>query len=169
MDTDCELSRRSARLRDEEGAGRNRVGAGGCYITCGYRRSERRIALLGSVDQPVESGTVAARRSVGAESLDRIVVRVHDVSDRIHRERQQQADEYSSQPGRRPAETTARQLEDGHIAEYLLMGDRRPSSCRASPEGPAGNPSRRAGPSRATGRSARKSGPAVSLEAGSVS
>ncbi len=56
----------------------------------------RRVALLGGIDQPVEGGTVAARRTMGAERFDRIVVLVDDVGDRIHRKRQQQADERSS-------------------------------------------------------------------------
>jgi hypothetical protein len=150
MDTDCELSRRSARLRGEAGVGRNRNGTGRCHITGGYQRSERRIALLGSVDQAVESGTVATRWSVRPECLDRIVVRVHDVGDRIHREGEQQADEHGSQPGGRPAERTARQLQDGHIAEYQVM-EPRALALLGSPEGLAGNQCRQASPSQATG------------------
>lgn len=96
MATDCELSRRAARLRGDGGAKGNRSIGNRRYISNDGDGGDRRIALFRGIDQPVEGGTVAARRTMGAECFDRIVVLVDDVGDRIHRKRQQQADERSS-------------------------------------------------------------------------
>jgi hypothetical protein len=55
---------------------------------------------------------------VSGECFDRIVVLMDDVGDRIHRERQQQADERSSQPcGWFPC-----QVENGHSAGWNIEG-----------------------------------------------
>lgn len=97
MTTDCELSRRAARLRGDGGAEGNSNVGNRRYISDDGDGGEGRVALLRGIDQPVEGGTVAARRTMGAERcFDRIVVLVNDVGDRIHRKRQQQADERSS-------------------------------------------------------------------------
>lgn len=96
MATDCELSRRRARLRGDGGAEGNGNFGDRCYISSHGDGRDRRKALLWGIDQAIERGTVAAGRTMSAECFDRIVVLVDDVGDRIHRERQQQADERSS-------------------------------------------------------------------------
>lgn len=97
METNCELSRRGARLRGDDGAERNRKFGNRCYISGEGDRADGCEALLGSIDEPVEGGTVTASRAMRAEGgFDRIVVLMHDMGDRIHRERQQQADEGDS-------------------------------------------------------------------------
>jgi hypothetical protein len=111
METNCELSRRAARLRGNERAESNATTGNRCYITGEHRGRDGGIALFGGIDQAVEGGTVTAGRAVRAEGgFDRIVVPVHDVSHRIHREREQQAGEEDSQPCGR----MACQVEDGH-------------------------------------------------------
>lgn len=116
MDADCELTRRCARLRGDAGAAGSRNVGSRRYVTSRDDRGLRRMALPGRIDQPVEGSAVAAGRAVGAESLHRIVVAMHDVGNGIRRERQQQADEHDSQPGGGPGNGCARQVENGHIA-----------------------------------------------------
>lgn len=96
MTTDCELSRRPARLRGDGGAEGNRNIGNRRYISNDGDGGDGREALFGSIDQPVEGGAVAASRAVGAKCFDGIVVLMDDVGDRIHRERQQHADERRS-------------------------------------------------------------------------
>ena len=88
-------------MRGDGGTEGNRNVGNWSYISSQGYGGDRRVALLGSIDQTVEGGTVAARRTVSAESFDRIVVLVDDVRDRVHRERQQHGDEQCSQPCRR--------------------------------------------------------------------
>lgn len=97
MSANCELSRRAARLRGDDGAKNSGAIGNRDDITGEHGRRDCRIALLGRIDQAVEGGTVAAGRAVHPEAgFDRIVVPVHDMGHRIHGERQQQADERGS-------------------------------------------------------------------------
>ena len=88
-------------MRGDGGAEGNRSVGDRSYISGDRERGDRRIALFRGIDQSVEGCTVAAGRTMSAECFDRVVVLVDDVGDRIHRKRQQQADERSSQPCRR--------------------------------------------------------------------
>lgn len=93
---DCELSRRRARLRADDGAGGNRNFGDRRRISGNGDGRHRREALFGGVDQAVEGCAITAGRTMGADCFDRSVVLVNDMGDRIHGKRQQQADERSS-------------------------------------------------------------------------
>lgn len=114
----CELSRRAARLRCGNATKCNRSGRQRRDGTDHHDGGDRRIALFGRIDQAIERGAVAAGRAVGAEGLNRVVMPVDDMGDGIQRERQQQADECDSQPGR----GSPRQMENGHIADLGTEG-----------------------------------------------
>jgi hypothetical protein len=110
--TNCELSRRPARLRGGNATECDRSGRQRGDDTGHQSGGDRGIALFGSIDETIERGTVGAGRTVRAEGLNRVVMLVDDMGDGIQRERQQQADECDSQPGR----GSPRQMENGHIA-----------------------------------------------------
>lgn len=96
MTTDCELSRRCARLRADDGAEGNGNFGNRRYISGNGAGRDGREALFWRIDQAVEGGTIAAGRTMGGERFDGGVVLVDDMGDRVHGKRQQQADERSS-------------------------------------------------------------------------
>lgn len=78
------------RAKGESGLGNRR------YISSDEDRRQRRMAVLGRIEQSIEGGAVATRRSMSGRRLHAGVVPMDDVSDRIQRERQQQAHEDDS-------------------------------------------------------------------------
>ena len=58
---------------------------------------ERRVLMLGRIDQPVESGTIAACRAMrGLRRLGAVVMPMDHMRHRIERERQHHGDECDS-------------------------------------------------------------------------
>lgn len=91
----CWLQRRTAGLRGEAGADRSGKPGHRRDISGDDGCGERRVSMLGRIDQAVEGRAVTASRSMGRERRD-IVMSMNDVGDRIQRERQQQRDEGDS-------------------------------------------------------------------------
>lgn len=93
----AKLSRRGARLSAEAGTKRDRKLRDGRDITGNENGGERSVMMLGRIDQSVESGTVAARRTMRRQrSFDAVVVPVHHMRHRIERERQHHGNECDS-------------------------------------------------------------------------
>lgn len=82
-------------MRSEAGAGRERKLINRRDISGDDGCGERRVAMLGRIDQAVESRAVTASRSVYRLNSD-VVMPMNDMGDGIQRERQQQADEGDS-------------------------------------------------------------------------
>lgn len=97
-------------MRGEAGADRDGKLSHRRDISGDDGRGERRVIVLGCIDQAVEGGAVAASRAMGGLSRD-IVMSMNDMGHGIQRERQQQADEGDSQPGGR----FSGQMKYGHI------------------------------------------------------
>lgn len=108
-------------MRDDGGAEGNGSVGGRRYITGDNGGVDRRVALLGRIDQRIEGGTVAAGRTMRAPRFGRFVVLMHDMGNRIHGERQQQAGERRLQPGW----WISCQVEDGHTPGRKLRSSGR--------------------------------------------
>jgi hypothetical protein len=96
VEANCWLQRRTARLRGEAGADRDRKLSDRRDISGDDGDGERRVVVLGRIDQAVESGAIAASRAMGGGLRRDIVMSMNDMGDGIQRERQQQADEGDS-------------------------------------------------------------------------
>lgn len=99
--TNCELSRRRARLGGGAGTEGNGSVSDRRDITGNDGCGQRCVTMLGRIDDAGEGGAVAAGRAMRRQGLNGVVVPMHDMRDGIQRERQQQGGECDSQPGRR--------------------------------------------------------------------
>ncbi len=83
-------------MRSEAGAkGERKLGNRG-DISPDDDGRERRMAMFGCIDEPIEGAAVTAGWSVRRRCLNGVVVSMDDVRDGIQRERQQQAYECNS-------------------------------------------------------------------------
>ena len=79
------------------GANRNRKLRDGRDITGDENRSERRVLMIGRIDQPGEGGTVTARRTMRRQrGLGALVMAMDHMRHRIERERQHHGNECDS-------------------------------------------------------------------------
>ena len=81
----------------EAGANGNRKLRDGRDITGNENGGKGRVLMLERIDQPAESGTVAARRTVCRQrGFDAVIVPMNHMRHRIQRERQHDGDECDS-------------------------------------------------------------------------
>lgn len=79
------------------GANRNRELRDRRDVTGNEHGRERRIFMLGRIDEPVEGGAVAARRAMRRlRRFDAVVMPMHHMRHRIQRKRQHHGDEEDS-------------------------------------------------------------------------
>jgi hypothetical protein len=95
VEANCWLQRRTARLRGEAGADRGGKLSHRRDISGDDGGGDRRVVVLGRIDQAVESGAIAASWAMRRECGD-IVMSMNHMRDGIQRERQHQANECDS-------------------------------------------------------------------------
>lgn len=96
VEANCWLQRRTARLRGEAGADRGGKLSHRRDISGDDGGGDRRVIVLGRIDQAAEGGAVAASRAMSGGLSRDIVMPMNGMGDGIQRERQQQADEGDS-------------------------------------------------------------------------